>query len=617
MEIDHDVIYGSAARALWANISIDGASPTLAVVLRRGLHTAPPGTEPVHIHLHDRLPEDVHAAAEGAGRDEGFIITVGERIDLFADSERGQYYAVQSLLRRARNGLLPAQRIAAFPVCPVRGVKLLLPSAATLDDFKRFIDFLAARGYNTIMLEVGGAMAYHRHPEINEGWLAYCAEMRAYPGKSTEIQCAYTWHKNSIHADNGGGGVLSQDTVRELVQYCRERYLDVIPEVPLLSHCDYLLTRHPELAERREDPYPDTYCPSNPATYALVYDVLEEILEVFQPGAVNIGHDEYYSIGLCERCAGRPAPALYAEDIRRLCDFLTEYGVRTQIWGEKLLDAHFSNGAPIGGAAQAGVPATYPAIDLIPREVEILHWYWCIDRDYEQEYLRRGLAMVYGNFEASGFSAWSARIRQPGVRGILISNWGATDAVTLQRNGILFETALAAHLCWNRQFDDADFNHLRQAVFHELYEGGYAEVAGTAATPSLEILHATDHSRPYTACVDGRYYRPEDFLLGEYLLRYADRRESRVPVIDGTNIGFVGASWARKEYDCADDAPVVDRRLHEAAGITLPMRVGNSTWYATRLPIAYPDSPLLSITFLPQPGCDAHVRIRQCRQYGR
>ena len=115
--------------------------------------------------------------------------------------------------------------------------------------------------------------------------------------------------------------MLTKERVRELVQYCKERYLEVIPEVPSFSHSDYLLTRHHELAERQEDMYPDAYCPSNPESYRLLFDIMEEIIAVFAPKRMNIGHDEAYSIGLCEKCRTKDAATLYAEDIKKIYCF--------------------------------------------------------------------------------------------------------------------------------------------------------------------------------------------------------------------------------------------------------------------------------------------------------
>jgi hexosaminidase len=100
------------------------------------------------------------------------------------------------------------------------------------------------------MLELGGALEYKSHPEINEGWQEYAAFMNEYPGKTIVMQNCFGWEKNSIHSENGGGKIVPQEMFLKLVNYCRERFMDVIPEMPSLSHSDYLLTRHRELAER-------------------------------------------------------------------------------------------------------------------------------------------------------------------------------------------------------------------------------------------------------------------------------------------------------------------------------------------------------------------------------
>lgn len=78
-------------------------------------------------------------------------------------------------------------------------------------------------------------MEYKKHPEINESWLGYCKEMGRYPERADEVQTMFGWSKNSIHFENGGGAFLPKETVRKFVSYCRERGMEVIPEVPSLS----------------------------------------------------------------------------------------------------------------------------------------------------------------------------------------------------------------------------------------------------------------------------------------------------------------------------------------------------------------------------------------------
>ena len=75
-----------------------------------------------------------------------------------------------------------------------------------------------------------------------------------------------------------------------MVRWARQYYVDFIPEVPSLTHSNYLLTRHRELAEVADAEWPDTYCPSHPGSYKLLFDVLDEVIEVVKPQMMHIGH---------------------------------------------------------------------------------------------------------------------------------------------------------------------------------------------------------------------------------------------------------------------------------------------------------------------------------------
>lgn len=187
------------------------------------------------------------------------IEVTDNEINIYGLTERGLFYGGISLIHLLENGAVGKLLAYDYPVCKERGLKVFLPSTETMDYFKKFVDMICYFKYNSIMIEVGGAMEYKRHPEINQGWIAYCEEMREYSGKTAKIQdYTYPWYKNAIHMENGDGKFLTQDEVRHLVQYCRDRMMKVVPEVPSLGHCDYLMLGQPEIAERPEDPYADT-----------------------------------------------------------------------------------------------------------------------------------------------------------------------------------------------------------------------------------------------------------------------------------------------------------------------------------------------------------------------
>src|SRR5262249_17288142 len=120
---------------------------------------------------------------------------------------------------------------------------------------------------------------------------------------------------------------------RSILRECEARCIEVIPEVQSLSHAYYLCCAHPEIAEREDDPWPDSYCPSNPASYDLLFDVMEEVIALFHPRIVHIGHAGAWSLGVGPRCRDRTGPDLFASDVRKIHEFLAARGIRTLLWG--------------------------------------------------------------------------------------------------------------------------------------------------------------------------------------------------------------------------------------------------------------------------------------------
>ena len=120
----------------------------------------------------------------------------------------------------------------------------------------------------------------------------------------------------------GGADVLEHEEVAALVDFAREYGIETIPEIQSLSHVQYITIAHPEIAEldesvkdvamdtRSTDQPPSTfyhhsYCPSHPKSYEIIFDLIDEIVEVCRPKKyVHMGHDELYQMCLCPRCKG-------------------------------------------------------------------------------------------------------------------------------------------------------------------------------------------------------------------------------------------------------------------------------------------------------------------------
>lgn len=174
---------------------------------------------------------------------------------------------------------------------------------------------------------------------------------------------------------------LSKEEARQLKQIAEDNNMQVIPLLPTLSHCEYLFGSlaggpprvNKEIAEDLETSY--LYCPNLEQTYRIVLDLMEELLELFNPRWVHIGHDEVTSrgrFGSCIRCQGTPPHLLFAADVKRLYEFLKSRGVGVMMWGDMLLrpDEAYD-------AAHGGPPHNFwRARELIPKDIVIVDWHY-------------------------------------------------------------------------------------------------------------------------------------------------------------------------------------------------------------------------------------------------
>ena len=544
----------------------------------------------------------------------------GDTITVCSTNFRGQLFGAYTLLQQAQanDGKIPGGVIFNVPQCSFRGLKVYLPAPDALDEFYRMVDFLLYYRCNTMIIEIGGAMEYKKHPEINESWIEYCKEMGRYPERAEEVQNMFGWSKNSIHFENGGGTFLPQETVRKLVSYCKERGMEVIPEVPSLSHADYLLNAHPELAERPYDPFPDVYCPSNPESYRLLFEVLDEVMDVFKPETVHIGHDECYSLGLCELCKGKDPAELYAADITRIHDYLAQRGIRTMYWSEKVLNAIAKDGHPYGGADQTHncsrgtkchVAATYRSIDLIPQDCRAHNWYWSIVVRGDEEFHKRNMPMTFGNWSPFRIVHWQERV-DAGAQGGAPSHWTTLSEPTLQYNGVFTELVFGAHLQWIPGYQPEQYAALLEETAKELF---LYKNRAILSQPHFSITHRTTIERPWKYLTSAPLLIDRD-TIGKYVVEYESGRTLEIPLIFGKNIANPFRSWKLSLSDHTD-CYCVDNSLCGMMLTTLPIRMPNGeTHFNMAVANPYPNDPIISVRVVKTAEDDGEILLTAFEQ---
>ena len=379
---------------------------------------------------------------------DGYELSVTEeKTTIRACNLRGFVCGAETFIKLIIDGTVQTAVISDAPMMEFRGVHLFIPSEASMGYAKRLIKYLISpMGYNTIIMQVSGGLQYQTHPRISQAYEE--ASILSRQGK-----CPYF-----PHCGIAEGKPITRELLKEYLDYIRSFGIEIIPEVQSLAHVQYLTHAYPEIAEiaakehneavdtREEDTLPSNfykhdYCPSNPRTYEILFDILDEIIEVFQPKEfVHMGHDEVKNIGVCPLCKGKDPAELFAGDVNKIHDHLAEKGLRMMMWADMI--------QPVTKYQ------TPPAIDMIPKDIVMLDfiWYFHLDKDIEENLLEKGFDVIFGNVYSSHFPRYESRIRKKGIRGCQISTWTATTEAGMQLEGKLYDLLMTAQMFWSENY---------------------------------------------------------------------------------------------------------------------------------------------------------------------
>ncbi len=424
-----------------------------------------------HIKVDDRKPGP-----------EGYYLEVSENLVLIAGSDdRGAFYGLQSLRqlidKASQRAWIHGVRIRDWPYKPFRGIKLYLPGRENIPFFKRFVrNFMALYKYNKLIIELNAGMRLERHPELNAGWIEFARDLTY--TRRDRPEGPHRQYQDSSHYDTADGGVLEKEEVADLVRWAKEHFIEVIPELPSLTHSYYLLTRHRELAEIPDAEWPDTYCPSTPKSYQLLFDVLDEYIQVMKPKIIHIGHDEWrMPWGGCPLCRKKDPRELFAQDVNKIHAHLAKKGIRVAMWGDHLIErvsgerlsprvspAGYTYNIP-GGLSPQQVKAS------IPKDILIFNWFWNQAHNKPSDPTRYGeendilleqwgFQQVYGNFTPD-IENYGRRSSSASVIGGVPSAWEATTEFNFGKD-LLEDFVGCANLLWAKQWIDQE--HLSQIV---------------------------------------------------------------------------------------------------------------------------------------------------------
>ena len=214
---------------------------------------------------------------------------------------------------------LPCLQIADYPILKRRGFMLDISrcKVPTMEELFRLIDLLALIGYNELQLYIEHTFRFRDHETV--------------------------WKQASP---------LSGEEIRQLDQYCQERFIELVPNLNSFGHFERWL-RHPaykHMAECpdgfvRENPYikrdHGTTLKPNQQSLDFIDSLYEEYLPNFSSKEFNVGLDEPWELGQgwtrqeVEKMGKGKVYLRHLEGIRKLVE---KHGRHMQFWSDVLLE---------------------------------------------------------------------------------------------------------------------------------------------------------------------------------------------------------------------------------------------------------------------------------------
>ena len=273
----------------------------------------------------DRLFQKLGFFKEELG-DEGYELFIdNNQVVLAANTPQGLFYGKQSLIqliRGAQNNTLQGLHIIDKPAVKYRGVMddISRGPVPTLEYMKYQIRRFAELKINTLTYYTEHVVRTEKHPEF------------APPG-----------------------GALSIAEWKELSEYAKEYYIELIPNFQSLGHAEKVLLcpKFQNIAESNT-----MYALTKPETLEFMRDIYTEMSPAFESKFFHVNCDETFDIGRgpsSEKVKELGVGRVYTDYMNQLSSILKDNGKRMMMWGDIVLQ--------------------HPEIlDILPKETVMMTW---------------------------------------------------------------------------------------------------------------------------------------------------------------------------------------------------------------------------------------------------
>ena len=264
---------------------------------------------------------------------QGYKILFGDKIEIYADSTVGAFYAIQTIRQIVKIGYYDVTEIVDSPDYETRGFyyDITRGRVAKLETLKELVDTLAYHKINMLQLYVEHVFPFKEYDGIYQRT-----------------------------------GYMTPDETVELDKYCKENFIELVPSLSCFGHLYELLRsdKYKDLCELVDyKPVSIDWCermahhtinPSDDRSIEIIKSLIDQYAPLFTSDKFNICCDETFDLGN-GRNKGKDKGRLYVDFVSKIIAHVKSKGKTPMMWGD-IIDAH------------------YDLIDQIDEDVIMLSW---------------------------------------------------------------------------------------------------------------------------------------------------------------------------------------------------------------------------------------------------
>jgi len=281
----------------------------LSEITSENIRVAESGTAGASIIL-DRTgnpdPLPVPDEKSGPGSREAYRIKVTpSAVKVTAKSSAGLFYAVQTLIQMiegsGKAAVIPEAEIDDWPVLAYRAFMMDMShfQLPKIEEIMNQIDFLAKYKGNQYL--------FYSEASI---------ELDGYPLLMAEAR-------------------FTKDQVREIIEYGKQRHVDVVPNLELYGHTHDLF-RLERYSDMSVVPHGGEFIPDDPRVKPLLDDWITQISRLFPSPFFHIGFDETWSLEFEAKKRNKTPEELYLHMLTQVTDIVEREGKRAMVWADML-----------------------------------------------------------------------------------------------------------------------------------------------------------------------------------------------------------------------------------------------------------------------------------------